>query len=195
MEHIMHDLETFGRSPGCAVASIGAVAFDRVTGETGQQFYVVVNYRSCQDLGLHVDPDTMAWWKKQSPEAREVLKLTSLKTKSVPLPEALRQFTEFVRTVGTKSKVKIWGNGADFDNAIMAVCYAACNMEYPIEFWNNRCHRTFKNEAPHIKVPRTGTYHNALDDAISQAAHHTLIHQALYGGVDPSKAKTVRPLR
>lgn len=50
------------------------------------------------------------------------------------------------------------------------------------EFWNNRCFRTLKGMAPHIKTERQGTYHNALDDAKTQALHAIKVLQHLKGG-------------
>jgi hypothetical protein len=44
----------------------------------------------------------------------------------------------------------------------------------PHEIWrsyNGRCYRTVKQQFPDIKLTRFGTYHNALDDAYSQAEH------------------------
>ena len=36
---------------------------------------------------------------------------------------------------------------------------------------NNRCYRTLKGLLPAIELERSGTHHNALDDAITQARH------------------------
>jgi inhibitor of KinA sporulation pathway (predicted exonuclease) len=49
-------------------------------------------------------------------------------------------------------------------------------MQAPWKFYNDRCYRTLKAMYPHIKMPkRTGTHHNALDDAISQVNHLILL--------------------
>jgi inhibitor of KinA sporulation pathway (predicted exonuclease) len=45
------------------------------------------------------------------------------------------------------------------------------------KFWNERCYRTVKNQYPDVKLTRTGTYHNALDDARTQAEHLVQICQ------------------
>jgi inhibitor of KinA sporulation pathway (predicted exonuclease) len=65
--------------------------------------------------------------------------------------------------------VSIWGNGANFDNPLLACAYEAVDVKPYYKFWNERCYRTVKNQYPDIKLERTGTYHNALDDARSQA--------------------------
>ena len=33
----------------------------------------------------------------------------------------------------------LWGNGSDFDNAILANAYRAIGQQQPWKFWNNRC--------------------------------------------------------
>jgi hypothetical protein len=66
--------------------------------------------------------------------------------------------------------MRLWGNGASFDNAILAHAYARCGATPPWKFWNDRCYRTV---AALTATPRQqgGTHHNALDDARSQAEH------------------------
>ena len=49
------------------------------------------------------------------------------------------------------------------------------------DFWNNHYYRTLKGLAPLIKVQRGGVYHNALDDAKTQAAHALEVFKHLRG--------------
>jgi hypothetical protein len=168
MQDVMVDLETLGRGPGCVVLSIGAVAFGP-EGVGPDLLYVVVNKASCLAHGLAVDADTEAWWSKQSENARQVLAQADAKT-SDSLPAALMRFTGFLAQYDI-DKVRVWGNGADFDNAILQSCYKAVGRDVPWQFWNNRCFRTLKSLRPEIKSVRAGTHHNALDDAVAQAEH------------------------
>lgn len=170
MEHVMIDLETLGRRAGCAILSIGAVAFDAKAKELGPELYTVVRLDSCEKAGLHIDPDTIAWWEKQNPEAQKVLKQARAARGNKVLPKALEELNKYLSQFDLK-KVKVWGNGSDFDNAILTACYASIEKPLPWEFWNNRCYRTLKSLKPSIKMQRQGTYHNALDDAKSQALH------------------------
>lgn len=165
---VMVDLETLGTVPGCTILSIGAVAFDPSTGELGEEFYVEINQQSCQDEGLHTDQDTVDWWAKQSEEARQVIIATE--EGGITLADALNQFTIYLEGLGLK-QVRIWGNGADFDNAILSACYYAVGQKAPWVPWNNRCYRTLKNLIKGPRLKREGTYHNALDDAKTQAKH------------------------
>lgn len=181
MEHVMIDLETLGRRAGCAILSIGAVAFDAKAKELGPELYTVVRLDSCEKVGLHIDPDTIAWWEKQSPEAQKVLKQARATRGNKMLSKALEELNKYLSQFDLK-KVKVWGNGSDFDNAILINCFAAANLAAGWEFWNNRCYRTLKGLAPSIKVERVGTYHNALDDAKTQALHAIKVLQHLKGG-------------
>lgn len=168
MTDVMLDLETLGTAPGCVILSIGAVAFYPRQQKLGKEFYVVVNQASCESYGLSVTPETQAWWARQSERARSVLMLAQ-NGLGVDLQDALDQFTAYLS--GLESPVRVWGNGSDFDQPILAAAYAACGEDVPWKFWDNRCYRTLKSIVPGPPLKREGTYHNALDDAKSQALH------------------------
>ena len=180
MKDVMVDLETLGRRAGCSVLSIGAVAFDAGTGKLGPEFYTVVKVASCEAAGLHTDPDTVAWWERQNHEAQKVLKQARATHGNEALGEALVGFNGYLAQFGPNT-VRVWGNGSDFDNAILINCYAATNLEAGWKFWNNRCFRSLKGMVPSVKVDRIGTYHNALDDAKTQALHAIKVLQHLHG--------------
>jgi exodeoxyribonuclease VIII len=101
----------------------------------------------------------------------------------VDLPYGLKLFADWL-----PKNVLVWGNGASFDNAILAQCYRAVGMDFPWKFWNDRCYRTLKNLVLDVPFERTGTHHNALDDARSQAIHASAIlrrmGEAFMGGAN-----------
>lgn len=167
MMHVMTDLETLGTRPGCVIISIGAVSFDSSAQKLGEGFYTVVNQRSCERAGLVPDKGTVAWWLRQSEEARKVL--DESRNGGMDLGDALDAFTEFLSEY--PKDVRIWGCGASFDNAILSHCYAITGKRQPWKYVNDRCYRTLKAIIPAIEIERTGTYHNAYDDAVSQAKH------------------------
>lgn len=167
MKNVMVDLETTGLLAGSCIVSIGAVYFDEDTGKTGPTFYQVVNLESCQKAGLTSNDETMQWWAKQSDEARAALDKAMSET-SMPLDVALAAFNVYLGMF-EDTDVKVWGNGANFDNAILEFAFDAVNFQPGWRFYNNRCLRTLRDFAPHIGVNRVGTHHNALDDAMSQA--------------------------
>jgi hypothetical protein len=161
MNAVMLDLETLGTEPGSVIVAIGAVRFNRLA--VGKQFYIRVDAQSCMEAGLKLDVSTVLWWLKQSDEAR-----LELCKEGVPLAAALQQFTGFLEA---DEDVEMWGNGAAFDNTLLAAAYKAMHLTPPWAFWNDRCYRTIRALNPEIKATRTGTHHNALDDARTQAEH------------------------
>jgi len=172
MSNIMVDLETMGKGSMAAIIAIGAVKFN--SKGLGQEFYAIVNLESSVKNGMVIEPDTVMWWMKQSDEARsEFAKGTET------LFSALQGFAKFV---GDRHSVKVWGNGASFDNVILDNAYQLNNLDTPWMFWNNMCYRTIKNLlGGSIKMERTGDHHNALDDAKSQAEHLIRMLAALKG--------------
>jgi exodeoxyribonuclease VIII len=171
MIDIMVDLETLGRRPGCKILSLGAVTFN--PHGLGREFYVEVAIAN-QGL-LTVDEETLEWWSQQDVMIRD--RLFNNQDKKPTLRTALNQFSDWlVDAAGLDDRrhidAHVWGNGADFDNAILQVAYiAASQFDSPWPFWNNRCYRTLKGMVPSIKIVRQGSHHNALDDAKSQATH------------------------
>ena len=165
-EHIMLDLETMGNGPDAAIVAIGAVAFNPDSGQLGPEFLALVDLESSVASGGVMDPSTVLWWLRQSAPARE-----AFTAPAQPIQEALVSFTAWVESIAPSDKIKVWGNGSEFDNVILAGAYRRARLPLPWQFWNNRCYRTVKGMFPGPKIARTGTHHNALDDARSQAVH------------------------
>lgn len=168
MKDLMIDMETRGQGPGCVILSLGAVFFDPATGAIGDSFSQVINKVSSLALGLTEDPETIAWWDKRSPEARRVL--AEADTSPHNVQDVLTAFGDFIRDRAGANAVRVWGNGSDFDNAILAHTYGLLGMKPPWRFWNNRCFRTLKTlGSVVVEPPRLGVHHDALDDARHQA--------------------------
>jgi exodeoxyribonuclease VIII len=165
---VMVDLETLGTRPGSVITSIGATKFDE-NGPYGEPFYMRIDLQSCVDVGMLIDIETIKWWMKQSDEAR-----SEFQKEAFAIDDVLNSFTEWL---GYPSNVvELWGNGANFDNALLKAAYDNIGLKAPWAFWHDRCYRTLKAMYPHIKMPkRVGTHHNALDDAISQVNHLILL--------------------
>lgn len=178
MPDVMIDLETLGTRPGCAILSIGAVVFDRHSGELGPEFYMVVNRKSCQKNGLFEEQSTLDWWARQSDEARKVI--AEAETAENGLGGALIQLTAFLQKFGKKD-LKVFGCGSDFDIAILTHCYAVMKQPLPWLFWNSRCLRTLRDVAPpsHEPLRKNGVAHSAIDDARNQAHEACKIFKAL----------------
>jgi hypothetical protein len=145
--------------------SIGAVFFG--PGGLGKEFYQTVTLDSCMEAGLTVSGSNFKWWMAQPGPARK-----ALFDEPRPLTSVLEAFTNWaIYTYTTGADAKVWGNGSDFDNAILAHAYAKLGMETPWKFWNSRCYRTTCDLLSAQQRKQEGVHHNALDDAKSQAKH------------------------
>ena len=163
MKHVMLDLETLGTVPGASIISIGAVQFD-MDGSIGETFKQNISAASCREAGFVEDPNTIAWWAKQSEEAQ---KLVVQDTK--PVQAVVSNFSQWFMRNGCEF---IWGDGATFDVTLLEAAYRKLGVAAPWKFWNVRDLRT----AIHLfdfdvrDMNRVGVHHDALDDAKFQVA-------------------------
>jgi DNA polymerase III epsilon subunit-like protein len=159
--NVMVDLETMSTRADAAICSIGAVKFEGK--KILDTFYCTIDIKTCKEAGLRISKDTVEWWSKQNKEA-----FKELTKNNISLEEALDKFAQWI---GPKSLL-VWGNGAVFDNTILANAYFAIDKKPPWSCWDDRCYRTVKNLFHWIPAgERKGTYHNALDDALYQTEH------------------------
>jgi len=166
MKNVMIDLETMGKNADAAIIAIGAVEFDIQSAAVGERFYTIVDLESSVNMGGVIDPSTVLWWMQQSDAAR-----AEFTRGGEHITVALYQFSKWMMDRAEKSDVKVWGNGADFDNVILSSAFMRNKTTRPWEFWNNRCYRTVKAMYPQVKILINGTHHNAVDDAENQAWH------------------------
>lgn len=169
MKDIMIDIETLGTTYGCAVLSIGAVRFDRNTGEIGDKFYASMGQQA-QKYG-HASQATLDWWEQQSSEAKEAAFSGTEDPVAVANTLASRiDKNDFV-----------WGNGSIFDITILESWFSSVDVAVPWKFWNVRDVRTVVDLSPlNVKdFIREGVHHNALDDAIHQAKYVSAMIQSL----------------
>lgn len=153
MKHVMVDLETFGRKSGCAIAAIGAVAFEE-EGPLGDNFYRAIS----EPVGT-VDMSTIKWWLNQDDAVRKVL----MSKDAVPHEQALSEFYQFFRDQGARY---LWCYGAGFDEPILRG--AAGGLAVPWDYKDVRCARTLAMVAG-VQVAHWADHHDALGDATRQA--------------------------
>ena len=161
--NVMLDLETMSTASNAAIASIGAVKFSPTDGRgVVDTFYCTVDIKSCAKVGLNISKATIEWWAKQD---RAVM--DSLTKDTIPLLDALTKFSKWYG--GTS--LPTWGCGASFDNVIIGNAYDAVGLTRPWKYWHDRCYRTMKEIVKLPESDRSGSYHNALDDAQHQTDH------------------------
>lgn len=168
--NVMLDLETVGLRPGYSVIEIGACTFDRKS-----TFVAKIDPADARKYLLE-DSSTIEWWSRQDHKTREMAWSGKLK-----LLVALNMFSDWLDTLpAALIDVKVWGNGADFDLPILQGAYSAFDKPPPWKPYSGRCYRTLKALLPHVTPPaRASVKHSALDDAIWQAEHATLLLQML----------------
>lgn len=169
----MIDLETLSVRPHAIILVIGAIKFNR--GETWNEnidekgmkkldhFYTRIKINSCENIGLHRDPQTEKWWDEQD----QIVKYEALyNSDRVTIQNALRSFKSWF---GNGQRTKIWGNGSGFDCSILGEAYKRCGMEIPWKFWLERDLRTIMDlgEVRACDLPQYQK-HNALFDCYRQ---------------------------
>lgn len=182
---IMLDLETMDNTPTSAVIAIGAVLLDTDAPADAagfpqyvqSRFYTQINLADAVRAGLTMSAGTVMWWLKQSDEARAAFKDNA---SANSLHTALLEFKEWVANQGEFDR--LWGNGVDFDNVILANAYRVDNQDRPWAYWQNACYRTLKGLFPDVPFVRQGVYHNALADAESQGLHLVKLLQRVHDG-------------
>jgi exodeoxyribonuclease VIII len=189
LNNIMVDMETLGTLADAPIMSIGAVRFDPFADEIADQgFYRSITLQSNFDLGRRPSESTLKWWMEQA--ATNAAAATVFTEQKVDLETALIEYvawfwdgeTHIHRKQVLKRDTCTWSNGADFDIPMLNHALDCCRIPIPWNFWNSRCVRTYKNlpGAERLRVPRIGTHHNALGDAITQAQLVQLINRTLF---------------
>lgn len=179
MHHLMLDIETLDVTPSAVILAVAAVFFDPKTGELGAEFDVAVNCQQEQP-GRTISLEIVAWWAKQSDEAR---KLAFGGTES--LKRVLTGLSRFIH-INSTDTVKVWGNGKEFDCVILEHAFKQLGMPCPWKFWDTQDVRTIITLAelngfnPKKQRAFEGTPHRALDDAKHQARYVADAISALY---------------
>lgn len=174
LSDIMIDLETLSTSPNASVLTIGAVKFDPFGNDiempSCEKFYVKVDLDSCDELGLDVSDDTLAWWSNQSKEAQEE---AFSKENRIHVREAFNQLYKFCW--GAK---RVWSHGAAFDTVICENIFRKLNKAVPWNFWEVRDTRTLFDLGLDPQRPPV-LKHHALEDAWNQAVGVQNVFQRL----------------
>lgn len=157
---LMLDLETLAVSPRSTILTLGAVHFDPLGSRMFDCLYMRIDIDAQDTLGREVDPNTLDWWSKQSPE---IMEEAFDPTHRIPLTEAVDQFHKFAWGCDT-----FWSHGSVFDIVIMEDLYRQLNRTPPWNFWQIRDTRTIFDLGIDPEMPQNSK-HNALEDARRQA--------------------------
>lgn len=185
-------METIGTAANSVILSIGAVYFDD-DGTMHDVFYAVLDKTSQFEVGRIADPDIIAWWEKQSPEAQKEAYSIPEDGDRADTMTVLKALEKFIKQGG--KDVLIWGNGSDFDNALLADLFRSFGIKQPWAFWNNRCFRTYKSEFKALASEPNfeGIKHHALYDAKHQVRWLAKLKAALFPSDNPRHALKLEP--
>lgn len=164
MSHIMIDIETLGKEPGCPILSIAAVQFGPEGVSATNNIYVKIDWaKSIKDYGLQIDAETLKWWLSKDPAT-----LRDQTNGTYSLRIALIQLAAFIESVGHEPL--IWAKSPSFDINILEHAFKAAGVDIPWKYWQERDVRTiFGIDEALVKSYKNPVEHNALADATHQA--------------------------
>lgn len=187
--HVMLDLETLGTAPGSAIIAIGAAAFDLYAPDgRGRGLETIslqpITLRSNLAVGLATDTPTLEWWARQEEAPRRVFE-EATRGEGAHVVTALLDFSAWWAYVEGEA---VWGNGSEFDVALLGAAYHACGLDVPWPYSAARCFRTIKKELGHLapEPAFVGVRHYALNDAVHQARWLRHIMRAVRAATVPS---------
>lgn len=161
MKRVMIDIETLSTNKHAAVLSIGVAVFNETQ--------VVDTNGWAVEMGAiegHIDPNTLAWWMKQSDAAREF----SFNGTHHPIAMA-SELRPYIADAD-----EVWANDPDFDLTILQHWWERMPRlnAWPVSFRKYRSVRTMLMLAKRYYIATehvwTGkTAHNPIDDAACQA--------------------------
>ena len=183
---LMLDFETLSLKDNAVLLALGACTFDPVTGDIKDTFYATIDPRT--QPGRDISASTVLWWMEQSGEARNALVASTKAADTLESnppeegPELDELYATAAHSIHNVSRAFIawyeqqgdiegvWSNGA-VDHAWLESMMDYAGLKNPVPFWLQRDFRTLKALNPTVKHTFSGVAHNALDDAINQAAH------------------------
>jgi len=161
----MIDIETMSTSSNSAIVSIGACFFDE-NGVSETRFYETATLSSSIKRGFDVDGLTVMFWMDQPENSRKELIRAER-----DIRDLLLDFVDFIQSNSNFSELRVWGNGATFDNVIVVNACKKLGISHPWGYQNDRCYRTINAIFGNlVENPEDSAIpHHALGDAIWQS--------------------------
>jgi exodeoxyribonuclease VIII len=136
--HLMVDVEALGKKPA---PSFQSVQYSSTQRRVIRALSFTKSLASSHRWpGGVPDASTIIFWLKASSEARSEIVMDS----AITLSDALQQLDDFITANASNGKdsVQVWGNGATYDNVLLAESFDRAGIPCPWKFWNNRDVRT-----------------------------------------------------
>ena len=169
--HVVIDLETLGTRPGSVILQIGAESFrlNQIDNFPRPGCDIYIDPLLSYSAGFYRDQDTVNWWNNQNPETRRIVQGGT----TSPF-QALMEFGTYMKGLGDKSSIYVWGNSPRFDCGLLEAYYHHYALEIPWEFRNERDLRTLAALRPNLYAEAKELYknvapHNGYYDAKYEA--------------------------
>jgi hypothetical protein len=165
---VVIDLETLGRTPGAVIVEIGAALVPWEDLAERATFSERITVASGFEVGLHVEPETVAWWFDTAPVSAFAGMGRRLERH---LNVVLLEFAEWLERIAGGGTLLVWGNGATFDLGILAEAYRRTGIPLPWEYWSERDLRTALDPAlcrKRVEKPAV-VEHRACADAVAES--------------------------
>lgn len=185
---VMIDIETLGLNNTAPVVQIGAVAFNRYTGDRVTEFFSRINLQDALNKG-DIEGDTLVWWLRQSEAARESLAGGPTEFTA----EAVSRLSDFYMRAVAASRdedLPVWACGPVFDIGKLERLFELCDEQIPWAFYAIRDTRTIEDLSPVNRQQALAligwdrskeTAHDALSDCRYQVAYLTPMINSLVG--------------
>lgn len=194
LRHVMVDIETLGNGPNGMIVAVGACRFDPFVGEAGMIstpegcFNAIVKPTGNVQIDGVMKFDTVRWWLKQEPAAQQRVFWPAAE----PTDHIGMVVMAFLRWLETQGEFDcIWANPPSFDLRLLREAFdrildttpklrligleeARVFHPWPIKYKQDRDYRTLRHIGEMMNLPqpeRVGVAHDALDDALHQAAY------------------------
>lgn len=162
MKDVMIDFETFGNGKDKCLCQVGAVYFDRVTGELGAEFKANIDARTHVAAGGKIDAETFYWWLAQSDSAR-----ASVGAPGEHVIDVLNNLNDFLGRAE-----RIWSHST-FDFVTLMDTLKQFSIKPQFSYKSGLDLRTLvylagTRVSEHV---RDGTHHDGLEDAKFQVKY------------------------
>lgn len=163
MKDVMLDFETLGNGKSKCLVQVGAIYFDKATGELGKELKINIDASSHERAGGMLDAKTVYWWLAQSNEARNSI----IAEPRVDVTIAINQLNDFLEGAS-----RIWSH-ATFDFVTLIQTLSDLNIKPKFSYKSGLDLRTlvYLGNVNVDKTQRTGVHHDALEDCKHQVKY------------------------
>lgn len=143
--HFLLDWETLDTRPEAVVLSCNLMQFDPSSGTEHEQLQITFAAALIEEqvrAGRTMSSSTLEFWMSQGQKAREGLYEGKRPFSMSQGLGTMRDFVSRISKVALNADARVWGNGADFDIAILNSLCAQFKAPNPFRYSASRCART-----------------------------------------------------